>query len=103
MLCPTRGSLRFTPGYFLPPLRGYPAIRPVTTKGKQNGQPYRSELMNESEILRHIQIAYGAMIAEAACKHRHRPEVMAGIVMRESHGGLSPLLDCPGPEGRGDC
>ena len=52
--------------------------------------------------MRHIRTAYGAMIAEAAARHRHRPEVMAGIVMRETHGGLSPLLDRPGPEGRGD-
>jgi hypothetical protein len=58
--------------------------------------------MNETEILRHIRTAYGAMIAGAASKHRHRPEVMAGIVMRETQGGLSPLLDRPGPEGRGD-
>jgi len=58
--------------------------------------------MNETEILRHIRTAYGAMIAEAAAKNRHRPEVMAGIVMRETQGGLSPLLDRPGPEGRGD-
>ncbi len=33
--------------------------------------------MNETEILRHIRSAYGAMIAEAAAKHRHRPDVMA--------------------------
>jgi len=58
--------------------------------------------MNETEILRHIRTAYGAMIVEAAAKNRHRPEVMAGIVMRETQGGLSPLLDRPGPEGRGD-
>jgi hypothetical protein len=58
--------------------------------------------MRETEILRQIRIAYGAMIAEAAARHRHRPEVMAGIVMRETQGGLSPLLDRPGPEGRGD-
>jgi hypothetical protein len=58
--------------------------------------------MRETEILSHIRTAYGAMIAEAAAQHRHRPEVMAGIVMRESQGGLSPLLDRPGPAGRGD-
>jgi hypothetical protein len=58
--------------------------------------------MSETEILRHIRTAYGAIIAEAAAKYRHRPEVMAGIVMRETQGGLSPLLDRPGPEGRGD-
>lgn len=58
--------------------------------------------MNETEILTHIRNAYGAMIAGAAARHRHRAEVLAGIVMRESLGGLSPLLDRPGPEGRGD-
>jgi hypothetical protein len=57
--------------------------------------------MSETEILRHIRSAYGAMIAEAAARNRHRPEVMAGIVMRETQGGLSPLLDRQGPEGRG--
>ncbi len=58
--------------------------------------------MSETEILRHIRTQYGVMIAEAAAKHRHRPEVVAGIVMRETQGGLSPLLDRPGSEGRGD-
>jgi hypothetical protein len=58
--------------------------------------------MTETEILRHLRTAYGAIIAEAAAKNRHRPEVMAGIVMRETQGGLSPLLDRQGPEGRGD-
>jgi hypothetical protein len=58
--------------------------------------------MNETEILRHIKTVYGATIAEAATRHRLRPEVMAGIVMCETQGGLSPLLDRPGPEGRGD-
>jgi hypothetical protein len=58
--------------------------------------------MSEPEILRHIRTTYGAMIVEAAAKHRHRPEVMAGIVMRETQGGVSPLLDRPGPECRGD-
>jgi hypothetical protein len=42
--------------------------------------------MSETEILRHIRTAYGAMIAEAAARHGHRPEVMAGIAMRESGG-----------------
>ena len=57
--------------------------------------------MSETEILRHIKTTYGAIIAEAAARNRQRPEVMAGIVMRETQGGLSPLLDRPGPEGRG--
>jgi hypothetical protein len=58
--------------------------------------------MSESKILRYIRTTYGVMIFEAAYKHRHRPEVMAGIVMQETQGGLSPLLDRPGPGGRGD-
>jgi hypothetical protein len=58
--------------------------------------------MSETEILRFIRETYGGMIADAALKHRHRPEVLAGIVMRETNGGLSPLLDRQGPEGRGD-
>jgi hypothetical protein len=59
--------------------------------------------MNETEILLHIRTAFGSMIAGAAAIHQHRPEVLAGIVMRETQGGLSPLLDRPGPAGRGDC
>ncbi len=58
--------------------------------------------MDEAEILRFIRTNYGEIITEAAVKHRHRPEIVAGIVMRESQGGLSRLLDCPGPAGRGD-
>jgi hypothetical protein len=58
--------------------------------------------MSDTEILRYIRTAYGVMIDEAAAKHGRRPEVMAGIVMRETQGGLSPLLDRRGPEGRGD-
>jgi hypothetical protein len=58
--------------------------------------------MSDTEILRHIRTAYGATIVEAAARHRQRPEVMAGIVMRETQGGLSPLLDRQGPGGRGD-
>jgi hypothetical protein len=59
--------------------------------------------MSESEILRFIRTTYGEILTEAAVKHRHRPEVMAGIIMRESEGGLSRLLDVQGPAGRGDC
>jgi hypothetical protein len=58
--------------------------------------------MSETEILQFIRATYGEMIAQAASKHRHRPEVLAGILMRETQGGLSHLLDQPGPEGRGD-
>lgn len=58
--------------------------------------------MTEIEILRFIHDTYGAIIAAAAKLHRHRPEVLAGIMMRETEGGLSRYLDKPGPEGRGD-
>ena len=58
--------------------------------------------MTEVEILKSIKAAYGAMFTASAERHRHRPEVLAGIVMRETEGGLSRLLDCLGPEGRGD-
>jgi hypothetical protein len=56
----------------------------------------------ELAILSHIAVTYGELIAEAAAVHSHRPEVLAGIMCRESEGGLSKLLDKPGPEGRGD-
>lgn len=58
--------------------------------------------MTEVEILKFIKSTYGAMIAASAERHRHRPEVLAGIVMRETEGGLTKLLDRSGPEGRGD-
>lgn len=58
--------------------------------------------MVETEILRHIHDNYGAFIAASAARHGHRPEVLAGIMCRETQGGLSPLLDAQGPEGRGD-
>jgi hypothetical protein len=58
--------------------------------------------MSEAEILQFIKTNYGEILTQAALNHRHRPEVMAGIVMRESQGGLSRLLDKPGPGGRGD-
>jgi hypothetical protein len=60
--------------------------------------------MNDEELrqLRHIRETYGDLISAAAARHGHRPEVVAGIMMRESGGGLSAWLDKPGPEGRGD-
>jgi hypothetical protein len=58
--------------------------------------------MSETEILQHIRTAYGAIIDAAAGRHRLRSEVMAGIIMCETLGGLSPFLDRRGPEGRGD-
>lgn len=56
----------------------------------------------ERESLRRIKKLYGAFITEAATGWHHRPEVLAGIMQRESEGGFSKLLDQPGPEGRGD-
>ena len=58
--------------------------------------------MTETEILRHIRDAYGPFIYASAERHGHHPEVVAGIMCRETQGGLSTLLDKPGPEGRGD-
>ncbi len=60
--------------------------------------------MNDSarERLQFIRGQYGEFIRTSAGHHEHRPEVVAGIMMRETEGGLSKWLDKPGPEGRGD-
>lgn len=58
--------------------------------------------MSDEETLRMIRSEYGAMIDGSAAYHKHRPEVIAGIVMQETAGGTSNLLDTPGPGGRGD-
>ncbi len=58
--------------------------------------------MNELEILRHIRTAYGALIQASATRHGHRPEVIAGIMMRETEGGLSLWCNPPGPACLGD-
>jgi len=58
--------------------------------------------MQAREVVRHIREKYGKLIEEAATLYRHRPEVLAGIMMAETEGGLSPCLDKPGPAGRGD-
>ena len=49
-----------------------------------------------------IKEQYGAAINLAAMQYRHRPEVLAGIMLRETRGGESSSLDVPGPSGRGD-
>lgn len=54
----------------------------------------------ESRILRMIRDLYGPMIVADANPYGHRPEVLAGIMMRESRGGEA--LDPPGPAGTGD-
>lgn len=53
--------------------------------------------MTELNILNHIYTQYGDMIDVSATRWRHRPEVLAGIMCRESAGGLTL-----GPDGRGD-
>ena len=58
--------------------------------------------MGEKETLRMIRSLYGSILISAASQYRHRPEVLAGIMMRETAGGTSHLLDCIGPAGRGD-
>lgn len=58
--------------------------------------------MTDQECLAFIREQYGAMIGAAALAWGHRPEVLAGIICRETRGGTSPLLDIPGPAGRGD-
>jgi hypothetical protein len=58
--------------------------------------------MTETETLRMIRDKYGSILVSAAVHFGHRAEVLAGICMRESAGGTSPLLDIPGSGGRGD-
>ena len=60
--------------------------------------------MNDSEKqkLRFIRERYGAMIQASATHHGHRPAVVAGIMMRETEGGLSKWCNPPGPACLGD-
>ncbi len=58
--------------------------------------------MTESQILNLIREQYGSMLVAAAAQFRHRPEVLAGIMARETEGGTSRLLSCPGCDGKGD-
>jgi len=64
--------------------------------------PQAMKNTSEAETLRMIRRLYGAFFISAAAHFQHRPEILAGICMRESAGGNSPLLDKQGPEGRGD-
>jgi len=52
--------------------------------------------------LRFIRDRYGALIQASADRHNHRPEVVAGIMMRETEGGLSKWCNPPGPACLGD-
>jgi len=58
--------------------------------------------MLERDSLIRIRSLYGAFLDAAALLHSHRPEVLAGIMQRETEGGLSRYLDVQGPSGRGD-
>src|SRR4030042_3986131 len=58
--------------------------------------------MTEKEVSRTIRSLYGSILISAAAQFHHRPEVVAGIMCRESEGGLSRHLDRAGPAGRGD-
>jgi|PlaIllAssembly_1097288.scaffolds.fasta_scaffold1158821_1 hypothetical protein len=58
--------------------------------------------MTLEENLTFIKNTYHEMILDATYVWGGRPEVIAGIMMRETNGGLSPLLDVQGPAGRGD-
>jgi len=58
--------------------------------------------MGEKETLHTIRSLYGSILISAAAQFRHRPEVLAGLMMRETAGGTSHLLDRIGPAGRGD-
>jgi hypothetical protein len=58
--------------------------------------------MLDQEALRFIRDHYGDFIVKAAGLWRVRASVVAGIMMRETQGGLSPLLSIPGPGGKGD-
>ncbi len=58
--------------------------------------------MDDRETLVFIADTYGTMILRATTVWGGRPEIIAGIMMRETRGGLSSLLDKEGPEGRGD-
>ncbi len=56
----------------------------------------------ERALLTLIWVTYGKLIQSSAIRYHHRPEVLAGIMMRESEGGWSPLLNPQGPSGLGD-
>ena len=58
--------------------------------------------MTERESLARIRSFYGEFLAKAAKLHRHRPEVLAGIMQRETEGGLSRYLSEKGAAGMGD-
>jgi hypothetical protein len=57
---------------------------------------------SQRQKLRFIRERYGALIQASATHHGHRPAVVAGIMMRETEGGLSPACNPPGPACLGD-
>jgi hypothetical protein len=58
--------------------------------------------MNDLETIKYIKKNYGDFIENAAGLNKVRASVLAGIMMRETRGGLSSLLSQPGPGGKGD-
>jgi len=56
----------------------------------------------EKETLEYIYNTYHKYISEFGQVYNIPFEVIAGIMCRETEGGLSKFLDIPGPEGRGD-
>jgi hypothetical protein len=58
--------------------------------------------MTDRETLRYIRDHYGDFLVKAGETWGVRYAVLAGIMMRETRGGLSPLLSIPGPGGKGD-
>jgi membrane-bound lytic murein transglycosylase MltF len=56
--------------------------------------------MATTVILTMIRNTYGSILISVAAQFSHRPGVLAGIMMRESLGGLA--LDPLGPAGTGD-
>lgn len=58
--------------------------------------------MTKEELARFCLNTYGEMLQEVGVQRKIRPSILAGIMMRESECGLSPLLKPNGPEGIGD-
>jgi soluble lytic murein transglycosylase-like protein len=57
--------------------------------------------MTELETLKYIREKYGSMIESAAHAYNHRPEVIAGMIHRESEGGFTLDANGKGDGGHG--
>ncbi len=58
--------------------------------------------LEDKLCLARIRARYGTFISVAAAVYDVSPEVLAGIMLRETRGGESKWLDVPGPGGKGD-